>query len=132
MADIYPRARIKVPHPLLGPTRGQPSIDWPSGQGLLGSRLRAAIRAPAISMLMFPIPSTASWKAAGMVDRNSGPSVSISVSSAGVRRRPGTSAQFRRAWSRMATTVAERASTELESVLGKPSRVRISYPPPVL
>jgi hypothetical protein len=78
MADIYPRARIKVPHPLLGPTRGQPSIDWPSGQGLLGSRLRAAIRASAVSMPMFPIPSTASWKAAGMVDRNSGPSVSIS------------------------------------------------------
>jgi hypothetical protein len=132
MADIYPRARIKVPYPLLGPTRGQPSIDWPSGQGLLGSRLRAAIRAPAVSMLMFPIPSTASWKAAGMVDRNSGPSVSISVSFAGVRRWPGPSAEFCRAWSRTTPTAAERPPTELESVLGKPSRVRISYPPPVL
>jgi len=132
MADIYPRARIRVPYPLFGPTRGQPSIDWPSGQGLLGSRLRAAIRAPAVSMLMFPIPSTASWKAAGMVDRNSGPSVSISVSSAGVRRRPGPSAEFRRAWSRTALTDTGRSPTELESVLGKPSRVRISYPPLVV
>jgi hypothetical protein len=131
MADIYPRARIKVPHSLLGPTRGQPSIDWPSGQGLLGSRLRTAIRASAVSMLMFPIPSTASWKAAGMVDRNSGPSVSISVSFAGVQRRPAPSAQLRRAWSHMAATAAERSATELESVLGKPSRVRIAYPPPV-
>src|ERR1700677_230747 len=59
------------------------------------------------------------------------PPVSISLSFAGVRRRPGPSAQFCRAWSRTAPTAAGRPATELESVLGKPSRVRISYPPPV-
>jgi hypothetical protein len=57
------------------------------------------------------------------------PSVSISVSFVAVRRRPGPSVQFRRAWSRTPPATTEPPATELESVLGKPSRVRISYPP---
>jgi hypothetical protein len=52
--------------------------------------------------------------------RDHGPSVSISVSFAGVQRRPGLFTQFRRAWSRLAPAAPERSSTELESVLGKP------------
>ena len=59
-------------------------------------------------------------------------SVSISVSFAGVQQRPGPSVRFCRAWSRTAPTGAERSAADLESVLGKPSRVRISYPPPMI